>query len=208
MISDTDRFMFRILFLAWLIVFTPLSSAATLLVLGDSLSAAYGIPREQGWVALLDQRLQQQGYNVTVVNASISGETTQGGLSRLPALLQQHQPDIVVLELGANDGLRGTFPPVIRSNLDRLTHLSQQQGAQVLVLGMQLPPNYGPAYTRQFAAVFDTVASTRDTALVPFFMERVALAPEFMQTDGLHPNAEGQPHLLDTVWPALKPLLP
>lgn len=200
--------MFRILFLAWLIVFSPLSSAATLLVLGDSLSAAYGIPREQGWVSLLDQRLQQQGYKVSVVNASISGETTQGGLSRLPALLEQHQPDIVVLELGANDGLRGTFPPVIRSNLDRLTQLSQQQGAQVLVLGMQLPPNYGPAYTRQFAAVFDTVATTRDTALVPFFMERVALAPEFMQSDGLHPNAAGQPHLLDTVWPALKPLLP
>lgn len=178
------------------------------MVLGDSLSAAYGIAPENGWVALLDKRLQQQGYAVSVVNASISGETTQGGLSRLPRLLEQHQPDIVLLELGANDGLRGTFPPVIRSNLDRLTQLSQKQGARVLVLGMQLPPNYGPAYTRRFAAVFTGVAETHDTALVPFFMEKVALEPSLMQSDGLHPNAAGQPFLLDTVWPALIPLLP
>lgn len=200
--------MLRILVLTWLICMAPLSCATTLLVMGDSLSAAYGIAPEKGWVALLDQRLQQKGYAVSVVNASISGETTQGGLSRLPALLKQYQPDIVMLELGANDGLRGTFPPVIRSNLDRLTLLSQQQGAKVLVLGMQLPPNYGPAYTRRFADVFQRVASARETALVPFFMESVALEPTLMQNDGLHPNAAGQPYLLETVWPALKPLLP
>jgi len=200
--------MLRILVLSWLFIFAPLSQATTLLVLGDSLSAAYGIAPENGWVALLDKRLQQQGYAVSVVNASISGETTQGGLSRLPRLLEQHQPDIVLLELGANDGLRGTFPPVIRSNLDRLTQLSKQQGARVLVLGMQLPPNYGPAYTRRFAEVFTGVAETHDTALVPFFMEKVALEPSLMQSDGLHPNAAGQPFLLDTVWPALVPLLP
>lgn len=200
--------MLRILVLTWLFIFAPLSQATTLLVLGDSLSAAYGIAPENGWVALLDKRLQQQGYAVSVVNASISGETTQGGLSRLPRLLEQHQPDIVLLELGANDGLRGTFPPVIRSNLDRLTQLSKQQGARVLVLGMQLPPNYGPAYTRRFAEVFTGVAETHDTALVPFFMEKVALEPSLMQSDGLHPNAAGQPFLLDTVWPALVPLLP
>ncbi len=200
--------MLRILVLTWLFIFAPLSQATTLLVLGDSLSAAYGIAPENGWVALLDKRLQQQGYAVSVVNASISGETTQGGLSRLPRLLEQHQPDIVLLELGANDGLRGTFPPVIRSNLDRLTQLSKQQGARVLVLGMQLPPNYGPAYTRRFAEVFSGVAETHDTALVPFFMEKVALEPSLMQSDGLHPNAAGQPFLLDTVWPALVPLLP
>lgn len=208
MISDTGPFMLRILVLSWLFIIAPVSQATTLLVLGDSLSAAYGIAPENGWVALLDKRLQQQGYTVSVVNASISGETTQGGLSRLPRLLAQHQPDIVLLELGANDGLRGTFPPVIRSNLDRLTQLSQKQGARVLVLGMQLPPNYGPAYTRRFAAVFTGVAETHDTALVPFFMEKVALEPSLMQSDGLHPNAAGQPFLLDTVWPALVPLLP
>ncbi|WP_370278140.1 arylesterase [Pontibacterium sp.] len=208
MISETGPFMLRILVLTWLFIFAPLSQATTLLVLGDSLSAAYGIAPENGWVALLDKRLQQQGYAVSVVNASISGETTQGGLSRLPRLLEQHQPDIVLLELGANDGLRGTFPPVIRSNLDRLTQLSKQQGARVLVLGMQLPPNYGPAYTRRFAEVFSGVAETHDTALVPFFMEKVALEPSLMQSDGLHPNAAGQPFLLDTVWPALVPLLP
>lgn len=200
--------MLRILVLSWLFIFAPVSQATTLLVLGDSLSAAYGIAPESGWVALLDKRLQQQGYAVSVVNASISGETTQGGLSRLPRLLEQHQPDIVLLELGANDGLRGTFPPVIRSNLDRLTRLSKQRGARVLVLGMQLPPNYGPAYTRRFAEVFSGVAETHDTALVPFFMEKVALEPSLMQSDGLHPNAAGQPFLLDTVWPALVPLLP
>lgn len=200
--------MLRILVLSWLFIFAPVSQAATLLVLGDSLSAAYGIAPESGWVTLLDKRLQQQGYAVSVVNASISGETTQGGLSRLPRLLEQHQPDIVLLELGANDGLRGTFPPVIRSNLDRLTRLSKQRGARVLVLGMQLPPNYGPAYTRRFAEVFSGVAEAHDTALVPFFMEQVALEPSLMQSDGLHPNAAGQPFLLDTVWPALVPLLP
>lgn len=200
--------MLRNLVLTWLFIFTPVSQATTLLVLGDSLSAAYGIAPENGWVALLDKRLQQQGYAVSVVNASISGETTQGGLSRLPRLLEEHQPDIVLLELGANDGLRGTFPPVIRSNLDRLTQLSKKQGARVLVLGMQLPPNYGPAYTRRFAEVFTGVAESHDTALVPFFMEKVALEPTLMQSDGLHPNAAGQPFLLDTVWPALVPLLP
>ncbi len=203
--------MLRLLSIAILIcssAFASLASATTLLVMGDSLSAAYGIPSDRGWVALLDQRLQQRGYSVDVVNASISGETTQGGLTRLPALLSEHQPAIVVLELGANDGLRGTFPPVIRSNLDQLIRLSQDQGAKVLVLGMRLPPNYGPAYTRRFDGLFQEVAEARQAALVPFFMERVALAPELLLDDGLHPNAAGQPHLLDTVWPDLQPLLP
>lgn len=186
---------------------SPLVSASTLLVLGDSLSAAYGISREQGWVALLDRRLQQEGYAVEVVNASISGETTQGGLNRLPALLERHQPDIVLLELGANDGLRGTFPAVIHQNLARLTELSQGQGAHVLLLGMQLPPNYGPAYTRRFAALYPAVATARSAALVPFFMARVATESALMLNDGLHPNAAGQPHLLENVWPVLEPML-
>lgn len=177
-------------------------------MLGDSLSAAYGIPRDKGWVALLDQRLQQEGYAVDVINASISGETTQGGLSRLPTLLQNHQPDIVLLELGANDGLRGTFPPLIRSNLTQLTQLSQRHGAKVLLLGMRLPSNYGPAYTRRFSALFNEVADARAAALVPFFMERVVLEPALMLSDGLHPNIEGQPHLLETIWPTLQRLLP
>lgn len=182
-------------------------SASTVLVVGDSLSAAYGIPREAGWVVLLEQRLQQKGYAVNVVNASISGETTHGGLARLPALLQQYQPDLVVLELGANDGLRGTMIPVIEQNLTRLSQLSQAAGAEVLLLGMRLPPNYGPRYTEQFHAMYIRVAEQSGSALVPFFMERVALDAELLLSDGLHPNAAGQPYLLDTVWPRLEPLL-
>lgn len=195
--------------LLWcLLVLLPLSlRAETVLVLGDSLSAAYRMPVERGWVSLLQQRLVSDMPGYQVVNASISGETSQGGLSRLPGLLLQHRPDLVVIELGANDGLRGTPPVRLRQNLRTLIELSQQAGAQVMLLGIRLPPNYGPAYNAQFEVIFSELSAEMKVGLVPFFMARVALKPALMQSDGLHPNARAQPVLLDTVWPRLQPVL-
>jgi acyl-CoA thioesterase I len=183
-----------------------------LLVMGDSLSAAYNIPADSGWVSLLEQRLQQQGLNHQgqpwqVVNASVSGETTSGGLTRLPALLRQHQPRIVLLELGANDGLRGQPIPRIRDNLQQMVQLSRAEGAEVLLIGILLPPNYGPRYTSQFAAIYPELARTQRLPLVPFLLDGVADQPHLMQQDGLHPTAEAQHRLLDNVWPHLQPLL-
>jgi len=186
----------------------PLTARAeTILVLGDSLSAAYGMPAERGWVQLLQQRLVSETPRYEVVNASISGDTTQGGLNRLPGLLEKHRPELVVIELGGNDGLRGTPPARISANLERLVTLAQQSEAKTLLLGIQLPPNYGPVYNARFTAMYSQVSEKTGAALVPFFMEKVALQPELMQSDGLHPNAEAQPLLLDTVWPQLEPLL-
>jgi acyl-CoA thioesterase I len=179
----------------------------TILVFGDSLSAAYGIRPEQGWVALLTQRLQQQGYGYQVVNASVSGETSDGGLERLPRALQLHQPGIVILELGANDGLRGLPVSETRANLARMAQLAQAAGAHVLLVGIRMPPNYGPRYTEEFARIFPELASQYHLPLVPFLLEKVALDPTRMQADGLHPNAQGEPAVLETLWPYLKPLL-
>lgn len=176
-----------------------------ILVMGDSLSAAYGMPREAGWVALLQTRLNACDYRI--VNASISGETTAGALTRLPRALEQHQPAIVILELGGNDGLRGIAVPEFRRNLARLISLSRAAGAKVLLTGIRLPSNYGPQYTEKFFAVYAALAAEYDTALVPFFMAGVALNPELMQGDDIHPNAAGQPRLLANVWPHLQPLL-
>jgi acyl-CoA thioesterase-1 len=176
------------------------------LVLGDSLSAAYAIPVETGWVALLEERLSQAG-RARVVNASISGETTAGGLSRLPALLAEHAPTVVAIELGANDGLRGLPIAQIRDNLERLVELAQDASARVLLLGIELPVNFGPRYRDQLRAVYADLAQARDTALVPFLLEGVALQPELILDDGLHPNASAQPRILDNVWPVLAPLL-
>ena len=180
---------------------------ATILVFGDSISAAYGIQREQGWVAQLRQRLQQRGGRWQVVNASVSGETTGGGLARLPDALAEHHPEVVILELGGNDGLRGYPVPRMRDNLTRMVQLTREAGAAPLLVGMQIPPNYGPRYTRAFAGVFQEVARAENVALVPFILEQVALEPELMQDDGIHPKAEAQALLLDTVWPHLAPLL-
>jgi acyl-CoA thioesterase I len=177
------------------------------LVLGDSLSAAYGIKPAQGWVALLQKRLQDQGYGQRVVNASVSGETTSGGLQRLPRALQLHKPEIVVIELGSNDGLRGLPLSVTRENLSKMVATSKKAGAAVLLVGMQMPPNYGARYTAEFAALFRDLAARNATALVPFLLQSVALDDELMQPDGLHPNVSGQPILLDNVWPHLEPLL-
>lgn len=183
------------------------SYASSILVLGDSLSAAYQIKPEQGWVSLLQDKLVSEGFSHQVINSSVSGDTTQNGIARLQKMLQQTDADVVVIELGGNDGLRGTHPLAIKRNLTHLVDMAQKSGAKVLLLGMQLPPNYGAVYTQKFAEIYPEVAQAKNIALVPFFMENVALIPERMQDDGIHPNASGQPYLLDTVWPYLKQLL-
>ncbi|MFC1701755.1 arylesterase [Pseudomonadota bacterium] len=189
----------------------PIKSVASLppvlLILGDSLSAGYGMDREQSWVNLLDTRLQESGYSYRVLNSSISGDTTQGGLSRIPRLLDQYQPEIVIIELGANDGLRGIDPAITRANITSMIQQSQEMGALVLLAGIKLPPNYGSAYLEKFESIYTDLAKEFDTLLVPFFMEGVALSPEFLQSDNIHPNEKGQPVLLDNVWRVLEPAL-
>lgn len=184
----------------------PEAAAPVILVMGDSLSAAFGIPQTQGWVALLQQRLKAQGYPHRVVNASISGETTVGGLGRLPALLERHRPQWVLLELGANDGLRALPLPQMQGNLERMIALSRQAGARPVLFEMRLPANYGP-YAERFRQVFQQVARQEKLPLVPFFLMPIALDPAQFLEDGLHPAASAQPKLLDAVWPTLAPLL-
>ena len=181
--------------------------AKTVLVLGDSLSAAHNIPVEAGWVHLLEVRLENMEPGWTVVNASISGETSVGGRNRLPALLAQHHPRVVVIELGANDGLRGLPLGELRGNLAAMVDAAQQTGAKVLLLGIELPVNYGPQYRDGLRAIYADLARDKHAALVPFLLEGVALNPALMQEDGLHPVASGEPIVLDTVWPKLAPLL-
>jgi acyl-CoA thioesterase-1 len=183
------------------------AEAPVILVFGDSISAGYGLPLEQGWVELLRTRLKAQGYGYQVVNASVSGETTAGGLARLPRALELHHPSIVILELGGNDGLRGLPIAQMRTNLTQMTGSSTAAGAKVLLLGMRMPPNYGPEYTKQFAMVFSDLATEKKISLVPFLLTDIALSPALLQADDIHPNAQGQPILLDNVWPTLKPLL-
>ena len=186
---------------------TP-AETPVVLVFGDSVSAGYGLSRvEQGWVALLQTRLKQQEYVYQVVNASVSGETTAGGLARLPRALTLHQPRIVILELGGNDGLRALPIAQMRTNLARMVDLASAAGAKVLLLGMRIPPNYGPDYTEQFHSSYSDLARDKKLPLVPFLLNDIALVPDLMQADGIHPNELGQPRLLDNVWPALKPLL-
>jgi len=179
----------------------------TVLVLGDSLSAGYGIPLEQSWPHLLHERLQAEGYPHQVVNASISGETTAGGRARLNALLAEHTPAVVILELGGNDGLRALPLEPMRQNLRAMIDTAKRHGAKVVVAGMRIPPNYGPLYTRRFYASFKDVSGDARVAFVPFLLEGVADQPGLMQSDGIHPTAEAQPRILDNVWPVLKPLL-
>jgi acyl-CoA thioesterase-1 len=175
-----------------------------IVVLGDSLSAAYGIQVEQGWVKLLNDKLKD---SYQVINASISGETTDGGLRSLPALLSKFKPTLVIIELGANDGLRGFPPPVIEKNLRALITQSKQQNAEVLLLGMHIPPNYGTAYANAFHTIYEKLADEYNTGLVPFMLEGVATNPDFMQDDGLHPKANAQQTILHTIWPHLSALL-
>jgi len=179
----------------------------TVVVLGDSLSAGYGIPLKEGWVNLLAQRIATEGYGYQVINASVSGETTQGGLARLPRVLKIHKPAIVIIELGGNDGLRGLPLAASRENLRKTIELARAAQARVVLLGMLIPPNYGQRYAQEFRDMFSTLASSHSVALVPFLLDKVALNPRLMQDDGIHANAKGQPQMLENVWPTLKPLL-
>ncbi|MES2991827.1 MAG: arylesterase [Pseudomonadota bacterium] len=181
------------------------------LIVGDSLSAEYGLVRGSGWVALLEARLAQQGIAASVVNASISGDTTSGGRTRLPSLLKQHRPSVVVLELGGNDALRGLPLAMTRDNLDTMTKAAKAAGAKVVIAGMQLPPNYGKQYGEEFAGLFASIAKAEGAALVPFLLKGVADVPQaesLFQRDRIHPNAQAHPTILENVWPVLRPLLP
>jgi acyl-CoA thioesterase-1 len=192
-----------------LLIIAPPAVAAppVILVLGDSLSAGYGFDLRQSWVVLLQQRLTREGFPQRVVNASISGDTSRGGLARLPRALDQHRPTIVIIELGGNDGLRGLPIAELRANLGNAIRLAQKHGAQVLLIGMRLPTNYGTSHTREFHELYPELGRRYQVPVVPFFLEGVATVPELMQPDGVHPNATAQPKLLATVWPYLVPLL-
>jgi acyl-CoA thioesterase I len=186
----------------------PSAEAPVILVFGDSISAGFGLSRgEQGWAALLQTRLGSQEYGYQVINASVSGETTAGGLARLPRALGLHQPKIVILELGGNDGLRGLPIAQMRDNLARMVDLASAAGAKVLLLGMRMPPNYGPEFTERFRQCYGELAHDKKVPLVPFLLDGIAQEPSLMQPDGIHPNALGQPILLANVWPSLQPLL-
>jgi acyl-CoA thioesterase-1 len=183
------------------------SAPKTVLVLGDSLSAEYGLSRGAGWVALLEDKLKKERIDAAIVNASISGETTSGGRTRLPALIAQHKPDVVVIELGANDGLRGLPVPAAEANLRSMITLVQQNKGKVLLVGMRMPPNYGRDYTERFFAMYKGLSSTLKTPLVPFMLEGVADKPALFQADRLHPNAQAHPVILANIWPQLSKLV-
>ena len=192
----------------WLIAIQGTAAPASpILVFGDSLSAGYGLRPGEGWVPLLQKRLQTQGYVTPVVNASVSGETTGGGVQRLPRALELHKPSLVILELGANDGLRGLPVRETSANLEKMIGMVRAAGAQLLLIGMRMPPNYGPRYTADFRQMYEDVAQQNHLPLVPFLLESVAMNPDLMQADGMHPNARAAPLLLDTIWPRLVPLL-
>ncbi len=194
--------------LTWMMAPVALANQNTLLIVGDSLSAAYGVPSDRAWAHLLQERLNNNGLSQwNVVNASISGETTDGGARRLPGLLADNSPDVVVIELGGNDGLRGFPPNVIESNLAQMITQVQDAGARAILVGMQIPPNYGQRYTQMFADIFPKLSDRYNTALVPFFLQGVYDQEGMMQDDGIHPSAEAQPKLLENVWPVLKPAL-
>jgi acyl-CoA thioesterase-1 len=195
--------------LALAVLFAPAARSAdkAIVVVGDSLSSGYGLATEQSWVSLLEQRLVKEGYGYEVVNASIAGDTSDGGRARLPQLLARHRPAIVVIELGGNDGLRGQPVDKLRKNLSEMIELSRAAGARVVLTGIQIPPNYGPEYTKALASVYTGLAEEYAVPLVGFLLEGVALHPELMQRDHIHPNAKGQAVLFDNVWRVLEPLL-
>jgi acyl-CoA thioesterase-1 len=209
--SQEHRSLLALLFLCSLGLFgLPVSAqqqSPTLLVFGDSLSAGYRMPIENGWVSLLDDKIKMLGIDYKVVNASVSGETTDGGLSRLPATLATHKPAIVILELGGNDGLRGIPVANIKRNLITMVQMSQEVGAKVILAGMQIPPNYGPRYTDPFTAQFEEIAQDLGLPLIPFLIDGIAQQAELMQDDGIHPKAEAQGMVLDNVWPILETVL-
>lgn len=202
---------FRLLTIIFLL--QPISGFAqdvqpqTLMVFGDSLSAAYGIAEDAGWVNLLDHKLKQENYNYRVINASVSGETSTGGLARLPAMLSTHSPNIVILELGGNDGLRGLPLDSLKTNLQEMVTLIEREGSEILLAGIQIPPNYGPRYTVPFFELFGEIADERKLPLIPFLIDGIPQQPELMQNDGIHPKAEAQWMIVENVWPYLEPLL-
>ena len=179
----------------------------TIVVLGDSLSSGYGLHLSESWVAMLEERLRAEGYGYEVVNASITGDTSSGGLARLPALLATHEPSIVIVELGGNDGLRGQPVQSLRANLSRIIELVRERGAAAILTGIQIPPNYGPGYTSAFARIYPELAADFGIPLVGFLMEDVALNDALMQSDGMHPNARGHEVMLENVWAVLADLL-
>ena len=200
--------MIRVLFvLSCLCGWLSSAQAQTLLVLGDSLSAGYQMPAEQSWPALLNEKWQQQGGEHKLINASISGETTQGGLARLPALLEEHKPDWVLIELGGNDGLRGFAPAITRANLTKMVELAKASQAKTVLTQIQLPRNYGARYLQQFEQIFPELAQANDLPLMPFFIDDIVLRPELMMNDGLHPTAAAQPQIRDRVASFIEPLL-
>lgn len=194
-----------ICFVAWSL--PALAANSRILVYGDSLSAAYGIPQQHGWVALLQEKLHAEGLDYDIINASISGETSSGGLTRFARTLQQTKPVIVILELGANDGLRGLPVKDMHKNLESMIEQSKQAGAKVLLIGMKIPPNYGPRYTDEFRQTYIDLARRHKIPLVPFMLDNVAAMPELIQQDGLHPNTSGQPIILENIWQQLRLLL-
>ena len=194
----------RMLLAVWLFALASVAQAQTLLVVGDSISAAYGIEIDQGWVAQLQQRLNERQLSYQVVNASISGDTSAGGRTRLPALLEQHQPQLVILELGGNDGLRGLPLERLKDNLQAMIGQVRDRGSEVILLGMRIPPNYGPRYTDGFYQVYQQLAMELDVPLLDFFLEGVGGVAGMIQQDGIHPTAEAQPRLLDNVWPLIE----
>jgi acyl-CoA thioesterase-1 len=183
------------------------ASVPTVLVFGDSLSAGYGIDVDQSWTALLQSRLQAQGYEHRVINASISGETTEGGKTRIVSALENFEPEVLILELGGNDGLRGFPPEVMKENLRTIIRTAEESGTSVVLLGIRIPPNYGQRYTQAFEGVYRELADELDIRWIEFFMDGVALNDELMQDDGIHPNAEAQPLLLDNAWPIIREAL-
>lgn len=194
----------RILYTLFFSLFSTIVSAKTILVVGDSLSAAYNMPLHSGWVELLRQRIEPSHR---VVNSSISGDTSAGGIARLPQALDTHKPDIVILELGANDGLRGLSLKQMKRNLADMIRLAHSSGAEVLLAGMELPPNYGPVFNQRFRQIYTELASEERISLIPFFLDDVAGKDHLIQPDGLHPNERAQPMILDNVWPHLEKLL-
>lgn len=200
--------MIRVLFvLSCLCGWISSAQAQTLLVLGDSLSAGYQMPAEQSWPALLNEKWQQQGGEHKLINASISGETTQGGLARLPALLEEHKPDWVLIELGGNDGLRGFAPAITRANLTKMVALAKASQTKTVLTQIQLPRNYGARYLQQFEQIFPELAQANDLPLMPFFLDDIVLRPELMMNDGIHPTAAAQPQIRDRVANFIEPLL-
>ena len=189
------------------VIFQGTAQAATILVWGDSLSAGYQLRPGEDWPTLLQTRLQQEGFTHAVINASVSGETSAGGRTRLPAALEAHRPGLLILGLGANDGLRGLRPQLLAENLEAMIEVARAHGSRVLLVGMEMPPNYGPAYTRRFHQIYHDVAEQADVPLVPFLLEGFADRPEYFLSDGIHPNADAQELILDTIWGYLKPLV-